>query len=101
MAKDTDIRAKAENAHYYPSNGTEGHDFMAAWCCFCARDKAMREGADPEDCDDNEKCEIIANAFCGPVPEWIYDEMNKPKCTAYVEPGSPAPVVDTLTLPLF
>ena len=59
---------------YRPSNGTEGHCFMEAWCCHCARDKAMREGADLDDCDDNEKCDIIAASFAGPVPEWIYNE---------------------------
>ncbi len=86
---------------YYPSNGTEGHCFMEAWCCHCARDKAMREGADLDDCDDNEKCDIIANSFIGPVGQWIYDEKGVPKCTAYIEADSPIPVVDTLTLPLF
>ena len=86
---------------YYPSNGTEGHCFMEAWCCHCARDKAMREGADLDDCDDNEKCDIIANSFIGPVGQWIYDEKGVPKCTAYVEADSPIPAVDTFTLPLF
>jgi hypothetical protein len=86
---------------YLPSNGTEGHCFFESWCCYCARDKAMREGADFDDCDDDEKCDIIANSFIGPVPEWIYGDDGVPKCTAYVEADSPIPVVDTHTLPLF
>lgn len=45
---------------YEPSNGTEGASFLDAWCSNCARDKAMREGVDIDECDDNEKCEIIA-----------------------------------------
>lgn len=93
--------AAPQPALYLPSSGTEGHCFMEAWCCHCARDKAMREGADLDDCDDDEKCDIIANSFIGPVPEWIYDERHVPKCTAFVEADSPIPVVDTHTLPLF
>lgn len=31
------------------------------------RDKAMREGAELDECDDNEVCEIIAASFRGPV----------------------------------
>ncbi len=86
---------------YRPSNGTEGHCFFDVWCCHCARDKAMREGANFDDCDDNEKCDIIAASFCGPVPEWIYGEDGVPKCTAYVEAGQPIVEVDTHTLSLF
>ena len=40
---------------YRPSNGTEGDMFLNAWCCHCARDKAMREGADFDECDDDEE----------------------------------------------
>ncbi len=45
---------------YQPSNGTEGECFFAAWCYHCARDKAMREGANFDDCDDDE----IGRASC-------------------------------------
>lgn len=87
---------------YLPSTGTEGECFFESWCCHCARDKAMREGANFDDCDDNEKCDIIANSFCGPVKEWIYGEDGYPKCTAFIEADSPIlPAVDTHTLPLF
>ena len=87
---------------YLPSTGTEGECFFESWCCLCARDKAMREGANFDDCDDNEKCDIIANSFCGPVKEWIYGEDGYPKCTAFVEADSPIPpAVDTHTLSLF
>lgn len=36
---------------YRPSNGSEGADFFDTWCRRCARDKAMREGADFDECD--------------------------------------------------
>lgn len=75
---------------YLPSNGTEGIIFMDGWCRKCARDKAMREGADFDECDDNELCPIIAAAFRGPVAEWVADE-NGPKCTAFVPAGDPVP----------
>ena len=48
---------------YRPSNGTEGDIFFDNWCRHCARDKAMREGADFDECDDNELCDIIARTF--------------------------------------
>jgi hypothetical protein len=87
---------------YIPSNSDDGHCFMESWCCQCARDKAMRDGANLEDCDDNEKCEIIANSFVGPVPEWIYGPDGVPRCTAYIDADRPLPAsIDTQTLPLF
>jgi len=85
---------------YLPSNGTEGAAFMDTWCRNCQRDKAMREGADFDECDDNELCEIIAAAFRGPVNEWIEDASG-PRCTAFVEAGKPVPFVDTKTMDLF
>jgi len=71
---------------YLPSNGSEGAGFFENWCCHCARDKAMREGVDFDECDDNEVCGIIAAAFRGPVAEWIY-KNGEPTCTAYVPAG--------------
>lgn len=57
---------------YRPSNGTEGDCFFAAWCCKCQRDKAMREGMDVDECDDNERCDIIANTMCYDVEDEEY-----------------------------
>lgn len=85
---------------YIPSNGTEGASFFDAWCRHCARDKAMREGADFDECDDEELCEIIGAGFRGPVKEWIEDESG-PRCTAFIEADQPVPFVDTLTMELF
>lgn len=86
---------------YTPANGTEGEAFFENWCCHCARDKAMREGADFDDCDDDEVCEIIAAGFTGPVKEWVLDDDGQPRCTAFVEYPKPIPFVDTLTKQLF
>lgn len=86
---------------YLPSNGLEGGCFFESWCFHCARDKSMREGAPLEDCDDTEKCNIIADSFRGPVKEWVYDKDGIPCCTAYVEADSPIPAIDLHTLPLF
>ena len=44
----------------------------------------MREGKNIDDCDDNEKCSIIAASFVGPVAEWVEDERG-PRCTAFEE----------------
>jgi hypothetical protein len=85
---------------YLPSNGTEGADFLDTWCRRCARDKAMREGSDFDECDDNELCPIIAAAFRGNVDEWIYKD-SEPVCTAFVMAGNAIPFVDTVSGDLF
>lgn len=45
--------------------------FFDAWCRRCQRDKSMREGADLDECDDNELCEIIAAANPSAILELI------------------------------
>lgn len=85
---------------YRPSNGSEGADFFDTWCRRCARDKAMREGADFDECDDNELCELIAAGFRGPVKEWIEDNSG-PRCTAFIESWEGVPEVDTHTQDMF
>lgn len=51
----------------------------------------MREGAPLEDCDDNEKCEIIAASFRGEAVEWRDLGDGEIKCIAFVPAGQPIP----------
>ena len=74
-----------------PSNGDDGYGFMGEWCARCARDKAMREGTPLDECDDNEKCEIIAASFRGEAVEWRELETGEVKCVAFVDAGSAIP----------
>lgn len=74
-----------------PSNGTEGYSFLESACGNCARDKAMREGVDLDDCDDNEKCEIIAASFRGQAVEWRIDDSDEVFCISFVEKGQSIP----------
>lgn len=82
---------------YRPSNGSEGEAFFESWCSECQRDKAMREGAPLEDCDDNERCDIIGDTFAYSVDDprypdaWQYGPDGQPRCTAFVEAGQPIP----------
>ena len=77
---------------YAPHSGSELQTFTSEWCAHCSKDKAMREGAALEDCDDNELCSIIAYRLIERQdPEWIYGEDGQPKCTAFHEFGMPAP----------
>ena len=85
---------------YTPTYGTDLFMFIETWCRRCQRDKAMREGADFDECDDNELCEIIAASFRGPVKEWIEDDSG-PRCMAFVDAGQSVPFVDTKTMELF
>lgn len=39
---------------WQPSNASSGEALLSDWCGSCARDKAMREGANIDDCDDGE-----------------------------------------------
>lgn len=84
-----------------PSNASSGEAFLSHWCGNCARDKAMREGVHIDDCDDNEKCEIIGASFRGEAIEWrlIGDEA---KCIAFIPAGQPIPPPrDDKTLDMF
>ncbi len=81
---------------YRPSNGTEGDFFMDAWCRHCARDKAMSEGMDLDDCDDNDFCRILNDTQRYGVDhpkypiEWQYKD-GQPICTAFIQAGEPVP----------
>lgn len=86
---------------YVPSNGTEGYAFLESWCRHCARDKAMREGAEYDECDDSELCTIIAASFRGEAVEWRELDDGRKICTAYVEAGQPIPARCPNTLDLF
>jgi hypothetical protein len=76
---------------YRPSNGTEGHCFIDAFCCRCARSEHLRPGARD---DDPAGCPILDLTFALNVEdpdyptEWISDESG-PRCTAYVPEGQP------------
>lgn len=82
---------------FQPSSGTIGESFIAGWCGNCARDKALREGVELEECDDNERCDIVGRTMAYNVDdpeypsEWIYDENGAPCCTAFIPAGEPVP----------
>lgn len=76
---------------WVPSNSTVGHSFLENECGNCARDKAMREGCDIDECDDNEKCEIIGASFRGEAVEWRRMPTGEVKCIAFVPAGEPIP----------
>lgn len=90
----------SEMTPYVPSNSTEFCEFSDDWCRHCARDKAMREGDPIDECDDNERCEILTAAFFGQIKEWVED-ADGPRCTAFVPAGEKIPEIDTNTIPLF
>lgn len=98
--------AMAEDAGlpYRPSNGEEGQIFYEAWCSECARDA----GADVENCDDNQRCEIIGRTLSCDIKdpnyptEWQYSKSGQPCCTAWVPAGEPIPPVkDEHTVDMF
>lgn len=60
---------------YYPSNGTEGYDFVETYCMNCVH-------CDP-DPDGPKQCPILAHAQIDMVPQWVYDGNNNPICTKY------------------
>lgn len=83
---------------YRPSNNCEGHWFYSEWCCNCARDAAMSEDLPIDECDDNQKCEILGNTLIYEVDnpnypqEWRYcDKTGQPICTAFIAIGEPIP----------
>lgn len=82
---------------YRPSNGTEGQLFLDAFCRRCQRDAAMRTGANVEDCDDEQRCEIIGLTMIHDADEpeyptaWQYGKDGQPCCTQFIEAGNPIP----------
>lgn len=93
---------------FRPSNATQADAFFSAWCYSCQRDKAMREGANFDDCDDSERCEIIGRTMAHDVDdpeypvEWHYDDNGLPTCSAFVEAGETIPQPRcTATMELF
>ena len=78
---------------YRPSNGTEGHAFIEAFCCVCARSEHLQKDARP---DALPGCPILDLTFLHDVEEaeypaeWISDESG-PRCTAFVRDGEPVP----------
>ena len=68
----------------------------------------MSEGADFDECDDNEKCDLIANSMAFDIDhplypaEWCYDKDGHPCCTAFVSVGDSLPTPrDDLTFDMF
>lgn len=103
-----EFAAEQSGKPYQPCNGTEGVVFTDAWCGGCARDKAMSEGKPIEECDDDEKCDIIALSMAYRITdsqypkEWVFAHDGQPSCTAFVAVGDPIPPPpDTLTGDLF
>jgi hypothetical protein len=88
---------KHQRASFQPSNHTVGQSFIAEWCGNCARDKALREGGALDECDDNQRCDIVGRTMAYNVDdteypdEWIYDRNGQPCCTAFIPSGDPVP----------
>src|SRR5690349_20404813 len=74
---------------YRPSSGTEGIGFMERWCANCERDKEWSEGKPFDECEDHERCELIANSYAYAVddPEyhrqWVRAQNGDAWCLAY------------------
>jgi len=60
---------------YKPRTDTDQDSFFAAWCRQCQRDKAMRDGCDIDECDDNERCDIIASTQRYDVDDAAYPQQ--------------------------
>ena len=101
LAPDREKIMELPGEQYQPSNGAEGTDFIEQWCANCQRDKAMREGCDFDECDDNELCEIIAASFRGEAVEWRELEGGECVCIAFVPAGEMVPERCPLTADMF
>ena len=92
MGEYVPMKGPLPGVQYEPSNGTEGACVITHWCTRCSRDKAMRDGVDLDDCDDDEKCEIIAASFRGEAVEWREMDSGETVCLAYAEAGAEPPM---------
>ena len=65
---------------YFPSNGSEGIQFMDTYCQHCIRDTTLRGG--------NKSCDILDKSmFKEKLKQWIYKD-GIPTCTSFVKVGS-------------
>lgn len=82
---------------YQPSNGTEGQCFVDVWCRHCQRDLSMSADKPIDDCDENERCDIIDRVMFYDIGdaqypvEWVFRDDGQPSCTAFVPAGEPIP----------
>lgn len=81
---------------YQPANGTEGEWFIGKWCCQCERDKSLSEGLPIEECDDDQKCDIVFRSmtYNKDEPEYPNEwriQNGRPVCTAFVPLGESIP----------
>lgn len=69
------------NTHYFPSNSTNGEEFMDNYCMNCANDNMSEPGNKR-----TKVCDILAGSFQGfPAIEWTFNEKDEPVCTAFKE----------------
>lgn len=76
-------------------NGTEGYDWLAAWCERCFHDKGTRDGSDPVGCP------LVMVALMGRTPsEWLdgprnehghYRIVGKYHCVEFRDEDDPGP----------
>ena len=65
---------------YYPSNGTEGMEFMSEFCDNCYKSRS---------------CTILTRSLIGIHPtQWVYKD-DKPTCTSF-NPNRPKPKKEDL-----
>ncbi len=69
----------SECKSYMPSNGTEGEIFISNHCAQCRHEKFYHTGV-----DGHKKCKIFTSSLIeDSIPEWVYDENDKPTCTRW------------------
>lgn len=68
----------SDNKPYRPSNSDEGFWFISKFCENCIHGKYEHT------MDLNDKpCEILSRSMFGQANEFVYDQDNKPSCTAF------------------
>jgi hypothetical protein len=73
---------KLTGKSWLPSNGTEGCSFIDEFCCNCIHEKFCHTQN-----HDDKQCTILNKSLLTTelIDEWVYDENDQPKCTAYVK----------------
>ncbi|KEA07511.1 hypothetical protein [Rhizobium rhizogenes] len=72
-----------------PANSSEGEAFISKWCAHCIHEKA-EDWEDEFGNDIDGKCDVLTNAYIGPVEAWVYRD-GKPACLLFKEdPTNPA-----------
>ena len=80
---------------FIPSNSDDGSIFLDGFCANCDRDKELNGTKKEDECDDADRCIIVAASFHGDAVEWRRMPDGTVTCIKFWPKGVPEPCPNT------